>query len=355
VRSRIAIPGFVAGIVGVLFATSNAAAHHSFAPHFDRSRTLNISGTVKEYEARNPHSYLHVNAVDENGRTREYVCESHGVTQLTRIGITPQLLKAGTKVRVIGPMSRHSPYMCFFQIVELADGRMFNVDGPGGSQQTPPQAKLPPRKDIFGTWLLTPALRRSSGNPQPKMQLTAAGGKAIAAYDPFKDDPVFRCDPVAVARVWQAPSTPLEIVRNGADVVLHHEWMDVRRVIHMNMKTHPKDGARSSLGHSVGYWEGDTLVIETGNYSAGVLEQYVERQGQPTTGLLHSPALTTIERLHVDAERQRLIVEVDITDPEFFMQPPARMTMEYSPSGLKIEPFKCAPEGLTGTIRNAAK
>jgi hypothetical protein len=353
--SRIALRGSAAAIVSVMLAASNAAAHHSFAPHFDRTRTLNISGTVKEYEARNPHSYLHVNAVDENGRTREYVCESHGVTQLTRIGITPQILKAGTQVRLTGPISRHSPYMCFFEIVELADGRILNVNGPGGSQQTPPQATLPPRKDVFGTWLLAPVSRRSSGSPQPKMQLTPAGEQAVAAYDPFKDDPVFRCDPVAIARVWQAPSTPLEVVRNGTDVVLHHEWMDVRRVIHMNTKTHPKDGPRSSLGHSFGYWEGDTLVIETGNYSAGVLEQYVERQGQPTTGLLHSPVLTTIERLHVDAERQRLIVEVDITDPEFFKQPPARMTMEYSPSGLKIEPFKCSPEGLTGTIRNGAK
>jgi len=353
--SRIALRGSTAGIVGVMLAASNATAHHSFAPHFDRSRSVNISGTVKEYEARNPHSYLHVNAVDENGRTREYVCESHGVTQLSRIGITPQLLKAGTKVRVTGPLSRHSPYMCFFETIELADGRILNVNGPGGSQQTPLQAKLPPRKDVFGTWLLAPSARRSTGSPQPKMQLTPAGEKAVAAYDPFKDDPVFRCDPVAIARVWQAPSTPLEIVRNGADVVLHHEWMDVRRVIHMNMKTHPKDGARSSLGHSIGYWEGDTLVIETGNYSAGVLEQYVEQQGQPTKGLLHSPALTTVERLHVDAERQRLVVEVDMTDPEFFKQPVARMTMEYSPSDLKIEPFKCSLEGLTGTIRNAAK
>ena len=96
-------------------------------------------------------------------------------------------------------------------------------------------------------------------------------------------------------------------------------------------------------------------MIETGNYSAGVLEQYVEQQGQPTKGLLHSPALTTVERLHVDAGRQRLVVEVDMTDPEFFKQPVARLTMEYSPSDLKIEPFKCSPEGLTGTIRNAAK
>lgn len=342
------------GIAVVMLAAASASAHHSFAPHFDRSRIVDISGTVTEFESKNPHSYLHVNAVDENGRTREYVCESHGVTQLTRIGITPQLLKAGTKVRITGPISRHSPYMCFFQTVELAGGRVLNVDGPGGTQQTPPEVKLPQRKDIFGTWLLTPARNPVDLSPQ-KMQLSPAGEKAVAAYNPFKDDPVFRCDPVAVARVWQAPSTPLEIARNGADVVLHHEWMDVRRVIHMNMKTHPKDGARSSLGHSIGHWEGDTLVIETGNYSAGVLEQYIERRGQPTTGLLHSAALTTIERLHIAAERQRLIVDVDIADPEFFKQPPARMTMEYAPSSLKIEPFKCTPEGLTGTIRNAPK
>src|SRR5262245_4877199 len=210
---RIALRASTSGIVGVMLAASNATAHHSFAPHFDRSRSVNISGTVKEYEARNPHSYLHINAVDENGRTREYVCESHGVTQLSRIGITPQLFKAGTKVRLNGPQSRHSPYMCFFEIIELADGRMFNVNGPGGSQQTPVQAALPPRKDIFGTWLLAPRGNRNPGGPQPRMQMTPAGEKAVAAYDPFKDDPVFRCDPVAVQRVWQAPSTPLEIVR----------------------------------------------------------------------------------------------------------------------------------------------
>ena len=350
-RSKIAILLFLLG-------AKNALAHHSFAPHFDASKKLNISGTVKEYEARNPHSYLHVNAVDENGRTREYVCESHGVTQLSRIWITPQVLKAGTKIRVTGSLSRHSPYMCFFEILELEDGRILNVNGPGGSQPTPQQTKLAPRKDIFGTWLLAPIQNRSTSGPQPMIQLlTPAGEKAVAAYDPFKDDPVFRCDPVAIRRVWGAPSTPLEIVRNGSDILLHHEWMDVRRVIHMDMKTHPvnKDGARTSLGHSIGHWEGDTLVVETGNYSAGVLNQYVEQPGQPTKGLLHSAALTTVERIHVDSARQRLVVDFDMTDPEFFKQPFPRAALEYSPSDLKIEPFKCSQEGLTGTIRNGGK
>src|SRR5262245_18152992 len=312
----------IALVAGVsLVAREAAFAHHSFAPHFDSSKPVSISGVVTEYEARNPHSYLHIAAVDENGRMREYVCESHGVTQLTRNGIRPDMLKVGTKVRVTGSLSRHSPFMCFFDSVEFADGRRLSVNGPSGSS-TPAPASGPPRKDIFGTWLLAPIPNRSTSGPQPMMQLlTAAGQKAVAAYDPFRDDPTFRCDPVAIRRVWGAPGTPLEIVREGKNVVLRHEWMDVRRVVYMDMKDHPKNGQRSSLGHSIGRFEDDTLVIETANYSAGVLNQYVEQPGQPTKGLLHSAALTSVERLRFDPARQRLVVEVDLVDTEFFNKP----------------------------------
>jgi hypothetical protein len=276
------------------------------------------------------------------------VCESHGVTQLSRAGVTPQVLKSGTKVRVTGSQSRHSPYMCFFDSVEFEDGRKLSVNSPAAAAQVA-QA---PRKDIFGTWLLAPIANRSTSGPQPMIQfLTPAGEKAVAAYDPFKDDPTFRCDPVAIRRVWSAPGTPLEIVRDGGNVVLHHEWMDVRRIVHLNMKDHPKNGPRSSLGHSIGRFDGDTLVVETASYSAGVLNQYVEQAGQPTRGLLHSAALTSVERLHLDAARQRLVVEIDLADPDFFTQPFQRSTSEYAPSALKIEPFNCSPEGVTGALR----
>jgi hypothetical protein len=327
-----------------------ALAHHSFAPHFDANKPVSISGTVTGYEAQNPHSYLHVAATDENGKTQEYVCESHGVTQLSRTGLTPAMLKTGTQVRLQGSQSRHDAHMCFFTSVTFADGSTVNVNAPGSTAAT--AAALPARTDIFGTWLLAPNPNRSTSGPQPMIQfMTPAGQKAVAAYDPFKDDPTFRCDPVAIRRVWGAPGTPLEIIRDGNDIVLHHEWMDVRRVIHMNMKDHPKSGPRSSLGHSIGRMEGDTLVIETANYSAGVLNQYVETQGQPTKGLLHSAALTSVERLHLDAAAQRLVVEIDLVDPEFFKQPFARSTSEYAPSDLKIEPFNCSQEGVTGTVR----
>jgi hypothetical protein len=330
---------------------SSAYAHHSFAPHFDSSKPVSISGTLIKFEAQNPHSYVHINAVDENGKTHEYICESHGVTQLTRNGITPQLLKTGSRITVTGSLSRHSPYMCFFDTVTIGEGKKLSVNGPTGPAR-PAEPSLPARKDIFGTWLLAPIPNRSTSGPQPMITfLTPAGQKATASYDPFKDDPVFRCDPVAVRRVWGAPGTPLEIVHDGNDVVLHHEWMDVRRVIHMNMKDHPKDAKRGSLGHSIGRWDGETLVIETANYSAGVLNQYVEQPGQPTKGLLHSAALTSVERLHLDASRQRLVVEVDLADPEYFTRPFDRTTYEYAASALKIEPFNCSREGVTGTIK----
>jgi Family of unknown function (DUF6152) len=341
----------------VLAVVSAAHAHHSFAPHFDASKHVNISGTITEYEARNPHSYLHIAAVDPNGKTQEYVCESHGTTQLTRIGISRQMLSVGTKVRVEGSQSRNSEYMCFFDLVDFGDGRVLSVNGPQGGRapgaQTAAQTALPRRTDILGLWLPAPNPGRNTSGPQPMIELlTPAGERAVAAYDPFRDDPTFRCDPVAIRRVWGAPSLPISITREQDRVILRHEWMDVVRVVHLNMKEHPRDAARTSLGHSIGRFEGDTLVIETASYSEGVLNQYVEQPGKPTRGLLHSTALTSVERLHLDAERQRLVVEITLEDPEFFTRPFPPATYEYAPTNLALEPFNCSPENQHGSIRD---
>jgi hypothetical protein len=344
----------VRNIAALVIATSVAmvaGAHHSFAPHFDSNKPVNISGKVIEFEARNPHSYLHISAVDENGRTQEYVCESHGYTQLKRNGITPQMLKPGTQVRIDGSQSRNDIHRCFFNNVYLPDGRALNVNGRADAQPVQPSGQAA-RRDITGTWLLAPMPGRSTSGPQPMMQsLTEAGKAAVARYNPFKDDPVFRCDPVAVRRVWGAPGTPLSITRLADRVILRFEWMDVQRVVHLDQREHPENGPRTSLGHSIGRFEGDTLVIETANYSAGVLNQYVEAPGQPTRGLLHSAALTSVERVHLDAARQQLVVDITLKDPQFFTRDFDTWTLEYRPSDLKLEPFNCTREGVDGTLR----
>jgi hypothetical protein len=57
------------------------------------------------------------------------------------------------------------------------------------------------------------------------------------------------------------------------------------RIIYMDGRTHPTDLTPSYLGHSIGRWEGDTLVIDT----VGFNERFwMNRDGLPHTSQLHS-------------------------------------------------------------------
>ena len=67
---------------------------------------------------------------------------------------------------------------------------------------------------------------------------------------------------------------PMEFLRQGDDILLRFEEDDNERLIHMNAD--PGSGrdpdVHTLLGHSTGYWEGDTLVIATKNLEANVLD-----------------------------------------------------------------------------------
>jgi hypothetical protein len=224
---------------------------------------------------------------------------------------------------------------------------VLDVNGPRGANNEPDEIV---RSDIYGTWVRATASGTPSGN-QPMLDfLTPAGEAAVAAYDPFTDDPTFRCDPVSIRRVWFAPGTPLSIRRNGDKIILGHEWMDVERVVHLDLAAHPAEGPRTTLGHSIGRFEDDTLVIETANYSAGVLSQYVETPGKPIRGMLHSDALTSVERVRFDAGTNRLEVAIEFDDPVFFTRKFDPATATYAPSNLEIQPFECRPENADHTL-----
>ena len=136
----------------LLGTVQSAGAHHAFAPHYDVNKPVVISGTVIEYEQRNPHAYVHVSAVDENGLTSEYICESHGVVQLSRNGIRPDMLTPGTRVSLAGSQARRDPYECSFNTVEFEDGRVLSVNGPRAANAASARRQDQiERSDIFGT------------------------------------------------------------------------------------------------------------------------------------------------------------------------------------------------------------
>jgi Family of unknown function (DUF6152) len=323
------------------FATPSLA-HHSFAPHFDSSKRVSITGEVVEFERRNPHAYLHIRTGAADGESRTYRCESFGITQLERNGITPDMLAVGTTVTVEGAAHRRDPDMCFFDAVRLSDGRELDIGDPI-PRRVPRVAQ---RDSIYGTWLLAANGWRSSSQPDTRLGLTPEAIAAILAYDPLQDDPTYRCEPVAPRRVWFAAGTPLSITREGNTIFLRFEWMDVVREVHLNMTEHPADGERTVLGHSIGHFEGDTLVIETANFSAGVLRQYVEQPDGTFRGLLHSEALTVTERVWFNRKTNSIRVVVDQEDPRFFTTPFAPASGEFAATDLEIQPFGCVPEIL---------
>jgi hypothetical protein len=88
------------------------------------------------------------------------------------------------------------------------------------------------------------------------------------------------------------------------------------------------------------------LVIDTANFSAGVLRQYVDQPDGSLRGLMHSEALRVTERIWFNARTNSIRVIVDQEDPLFFTTPFNSSSGEFAATDLEIEPFGCIPEVL---------
>lgn len=123
-------------------------------------------------------------------------------------------------------------------------------------------------------------------------------------------DPTAACLPSGIPRLIAAPY-PIEIVQNPDTTVILYETHHLVRVIEMNGQ-HPKDVQPSFMGHSIGHWEGDTLVVETVGLTP--LTQIDE------AGTLHSDQLRVVERIRKTGPTV-LEVTFTIDDPKAFTKP----------------------------------
>lgn len=113
----------------LLFATSPASAHHSFAM-FSRDKTMVLTGQVREFQWANPHAWIQVVVDDGNGATKEWSIECGSPNMMARQGWKSRTLKPGDKVAlVMHPMLNGAASGSLVSIT-LADGRVL---GPGGA------------------------------------------------------------------------------------------------------------------------------------------------------------------------------------------------------------------------------
>ena len=75
----------------VLLLVISAYAHHPFAAEYDWTKPVTLTGTVSKVEWTNPHAYLHVNAKDDKGQTKQWTLEMGSPSALTRGSLTPQV------------------------------------------------------------------------------------------------------------------------------------------------------------------------------------------------------------------------------------------------------------------------
>jgi uncharacterized protein DUF6152 len=117
-----------------------AIAHHSSAPFYDATKKVEAQGPVSKFLFKNPHSFLYFEANDEKGQKVEWQVELGPAASLTRTGWTPDTLKIGTVIKVVGQPSRAegSHGMCCAKITK-PDGSPITPGGRVTEEQQPPK------------------------------------------------------------------------------------------------------------------------------------------------------------------------------------------------------------------------
>jgi hypothetical protein len=158
----------------------------------------------------------------------------------------------------------------------------------------------------------------------PRLTETAKGPPPDPnrADNPEERSPSERClvhpagPPMVGGRLDSNPY--LQIVQTPGYVMLYAELANTARVIPIGKRDHIPGHMRQWRGDSVGWWEGETLVVETVNFTMGA--NLLGFAARPSMSVRTGPDFHLIERFSL-MKPDLLLYEFTVTDPKFFSQP----------------------------------
>src|SRR5512143_2614098 len=110
----------------IVLIAAPAFAHHS-AVMFDENKEVTVTGTVKEFQYTNPHSWLLVDVKGADGKVTTWGFEAEGPSTLTRAGIRKSDLAPGTEITISGhPMRDGRPAAAWTKATRLSDKKELN-------------------------------------------------------------------------------------------------------------------------------------------------------------------------------------------------------------------------------------
>ena len=107
--------------VGVATVPGSAVAHHA-ASMFDRERTIELTGAVREFQWTNPHIWIQVEVANESGEIDEWSVEGGVPNRLYRAGWRPTSFEPGDEVTIRGFPMRDGGRAALFIGAKLPDG-----------------------------------------------------------------------------------------------------------------------------------------------------------------------------------------------------------------------------------------
>ena len=340
----------------LLAAAMPAWAHHG-AGSFDLSKSVTFKGKLTRIELINPHSWLYFEVTEPDGTVSKHRCEMRSVHTLRRSGWSKELFPIGQPITVEAAPDRADPASCYLNTIRFADGSHMDrygqyVKGQGGLQEvrgpvSQPNTKRAARRptgepNLAGDWApeqvvmadprgtggglvplstlsaITPGerpggggARRGGGPPSgPRLyggtELTPQGEKDAASFT-REDNPRFRCETTSILFDWTFDGPVNRITQNKDSIVIQYGQMGLKRTVYMNQKTHPAAVKPTRAGHSIGRWEGDTLVVDTIGFLPGVLNAPVR----------HSDKLHVVERFTLDPQTMKVTRAYVADDPVY--------------------------------------
>src|SRR5262245_62941719 len=299
----------IAVAVAALFAAP-AFGHHSQAM-FDTTKEILVEGKVARFDWVNPHMYLIVETKGPDGKPALVEGEGVGITQALVDGLDRDALKPGTPV-VMRANPNRGGWGKQVRVMDITtqDGKVH----PFYAANTRTRV-LKAAESLEGHWAPSRVGFGAGMGAMARGPVTPAGRAAQATA---ADDGICNPDSPPVLSVFDELRT-IQLGQNESVLQFDNTGDKTTRVVHMTA-AHPANLQPSLDGHSIGRWEGGTLVIDTIGFEAD------------SSGLgLNVPASARkhlVERLTLNEDRTRLRYEVTVEDPDF-LTGPATLTQQW--------------------------
>ena len=338
------------GILALAIPSLSAVAHHSPNVHFDRNEVVEIEGLLTEVDWQNPHIRLMVVARGADGRDVEWQVEESNINLQLRRGVTRDAYQVGENIRVAGFRGLRNRNAIFATNTLLANGRELvggTSSGPRWSsdlvmtvaayQAAKLGATATGPDDIFRVWSVAAASRdpgaSRAASPlwKESYPLTEQALATLTNWDPVSDNRYLNCEHGMPAIMDSG--APMEFVREGSDILLRLEEQDVVRRIRMESETDSM--ASSPYGHSIGRWDGDTLVVTTADIDWPWFDQ---------SGVPQSAELRLTERFTTSGDGRYLDYSLEASDPAVFTEAVLLEKRWAWIPGEELKPYNCSYE-----------